>query len=280
MRAQTVDHEIIYGRTSGGPCIAYAQCGTGSETLIFLHGIGGNKDNWAEQLRYFAAAGYRAVAWDVRGYGNSDDYEGDFLFQDVSADMLRLMDELGVERAHFVGLSMGGRILMDFAWRHGARVCGLVMCGSFPSFGKALSQAQREDYLRLRREPLLAGRSLQQLAPELIASLAGPEVQPDVYEVLHASICRLRPQSYLKALEAAAYFDRTEEIRSITAPTLLLYAENDRLTPPQMGQEVQAMMARARLQVLPRCGHLMNLEAAALFNDAVHAFIRDEVTCD
>src|SRR5690606_37984467 len=107
--------EITYGRTLGHPGIAYAKCGTGDETMIFLHGIGGNKDNWNEQLRYFASAGYRAVAWDVRGYGDSDDYDGDFLFEDVSADMLRLLDELAVARAHFVGLSMGGRILMDFA---------------------------------------------------------------------------------------------------------------------------------------------------------------------
>src|SRR5690606_10158296 len=180
----------------------------------------------------------------------------------------------------FVGLSMGGRILMDFAWRHQARVRSLVMCGSFPSFGKALSPSQREEYLRLRREPLLAGRTLQQLAPQLIASLAGPEVQPPVYDSLYASICRLRPQSYLKALNAAVYFDRSKETRSITAPTLLLYAENDRLTPPQMGQEVQAMLPKARLQILPRCGHLMNLEAGPLFNEAVHAFLRDEAASD
>lgn len=277
MNAKTVEtDEIVVGRVSGSPSIAYAQCGTGNETLIFLHGIGGNKGNWTGQLHYFASMGYMAVAWDVRGYDDSDDYEGDFRFEDVSADMLRLLDHLGVQQAHFVGLSMGGRILMDFAWRHEERVRSLAMCGSFPSFGKALSQSQREDYLRLRREPLLAGRSLQELAPDLIASLAGPDVAPEVYDALYASICQLRPQSYLKALEAAAYFDRSEEIRSITAPTLLLYAENDRLTPPRMGQEVEAMMPRATLQVLPRCGHLMNLEAAGPFNEAVLSFIQSE----
>lgn len=273
MSKQALEHEIIHGRTECAPRIAYLQCGSGAQTLIFLHGIGGNKHNWTEQLRYFADKGYRAVAWDVRGYGDSSDYEGGFRFEDVSADMLRLMGHLNVDSAHFVGLSMGGRILMDFAWRHPGRVRSLVMCGSFPSFGKALSPEQREDYLRLRREPLLAGKSLQQLAPELIASLAGPKVSAKVYDALHASICQLRPQSYLKALEAAAYFDRSQEIRSITAPTLLLYAENDTLTPPSMGQQVQAMMPNARLQILPNCGHLMNLEAAELFNETVHAFL-------
>lgn len=273
MTALITAQQGVVRRTSGRPAIAYAQWGGGSETVIFLHGIGGNKDNWFDQLNFFAAAGYRAVAWDVRGYGESDDYEGDFLFEEVSADLLRLMEDLEIEQAHFVGLSMGGRILMDFAWRYSQRPKSLTICGAFPSFGKAFTDEQRAEYLRLRREPVLAGRSFEQLAPRLIESLAGPNVNPEVYEALHASICRLRPQSYLKALEAAVYFDRTEEIRSITAPTLLLYAENDRLTPPQMGREVHAMMPNATLQILPHSGHLMNLEASQAFNEAVHAFI-------
>ncbi len=267
---------LRHRRTGGRPAIAYTQCGQGPQTVFFLHGIGGNKDNWREQLHDFAAHGWRAVAWDVRGYGDSDDYEGEFLFEEISADLLRLMEAVGVQRAHFVGLSMGGRILMDFAARHPEKVNRLVICCAFPSFGEALSEAQREDYLRLRREPLLAGRSFQELAPQLIASLAGPDVRPSTYEALHASICRLRVTSYLKALKAAAYFDRMREIRDIAAPTLLLYAENDRLTPPEMGKQVQSMMPNAVLRVLPRCGHLMNLEAGEAFNQAVRAFLCNE----
>lgn len=278
MKADTIPLDIVVHHVPGTPRIAYAQCGAGPQTIVFLHGIGGNKDNWTDQLLYFGRLGYRAVAWDVRGYGDSDDYDGDFRFEDVSSDIIRLMDELQIDQAHFVGLSMGGRILMDFAWRHGQRVLSLVMCGSFPSFGKALSAARREEYLRLRREPILAGRTVQELAPDLIASLAGPDVSRKVYDALYASICRLRPDSYLKALEAAAYFDRTEEIRSITAPTLLLYAQDDRLTPPEMGREVLSMLPNARLRILPRCGHLMNLEASDLFNETVDAFLSGKIS--
>ena len=69
---------IQYERTHSTPRIAYAWAGSGAETIIFLHGIGGNKTNWLEQLSFFAERGYRAVAWDLRGYGDSDDYEGAF----------------------------------------------------------------------------------------------------------------------------------------------------------------------------------------------------------
>lgn len=273
MNETMMNESIAYGRTSSEPRIAFATCGSRGPTLFFLHGIGGNKDNWAGQLAYFGARGYRAVAWDVRGYGDSDDFQGEFDFEAVSADLIRVLDELGVGKAHFIGLSMGGRILMDFAYRHGSRISSLVICAAFPSFGKALSAEQREDYLRLRKAPLLEGREFSELAPELISSLAGPDAPQSVYDSLYASICRLRKGSYLKALEAAAYFDRSNEIRSIKAPALLLYGENDRLTPPEMGSTVAASMPHARMRILPRCGHLMNLEAPGLFNDAVSQFV-------
>lgn len=262
------------GRTATSPRIAYAECGHGSSAVFFLHGIGGNKDNWTEQLRFFAAAGYRVLAWDVRGYGDSDDFEGPFDFAEVSADLAALMDHAGVARAHFVGLSMGGRILMDFGHRYPGRVLTLTICGAFPSFGKALDAQQRNEYLRLRQEPLLAGRTFEELAPQLITSLAGPGLEGQGHAQLHASICRLRKSTYLKALEAAVDFDRLAEIRRIQAPTLLLYAGNDRLAPPAMGREVAAMMPRARIGILEGCGHLMNLEKPREFNRAVLEFIQ------
>lgn len=267
---------IQYAHIAGQPRIAYAHCGDGAESVLFLHGIGGNKTNWSEQLRYFSDLGYSAIAWDIRGYGDSDDYEGAFDFEEISADLIRLMDELGIEQAHFVGLSMGGRILMDFAHRNAARIKSLVICAAFPSFGRALSDEQRDDYIRLRRQPLLAGRSFKDLAPELITSLVGPNVSADVYQTLYNSICDLRKTSYLKALEAAVYFDRSVEIQQIKVPTLLLYAENDRLTPPEMGQQVANMMPHAQIQVLPDCGHLMNLESADHFNRVIRTFIESE----
>lgn len=256
------------------PGIAYAVAGPANgPTVIFLHGIGGNKTNWLEQLRFFATHGYRAVAWDARGYGDSDDYDGPFDFAEVASDLQRLVLDLNVDKAHFVGLSMGGRILMDFANRYPERLQSLTLCAAFPSFNKALSPEQREDFLRLRQAPLLAGQSFAELAPELVHSLTGPKASSAVQTQLHDSICALRKASYLKALAAASAFDRTEEIQRISAPTLLLYGEDDRLTPPAMGHEVAALMPHAEFTVLPGCGHLMNLECPDAFNERLLAFL-------
>lgn len=272
-----ISEQVGYGRTLSSPRIAYAYYGDGEQTIFFLHGIGGNKKNWLDQLRYFGDQGYRAIAWDIRGYGDSDDYEGAFDFEKISADLIRLMDELAIDKAHFVGLSMGGRILMDFAYRYAHRINHLVICAAFPSFGKALSAQQRENYIKLRKQPLLQGQSFAELAPALITSLVGNDVPDSVYQSLYGSICELRKDSYLKALEAAVFFDRRDEIQNIRNPTLLLYAENDRLTPPDMGQQVAALMPHAQITILPNSGHLMNLEVSDLFNQVVQQFIQADI---
>lgn len=259
------------GRTRGKPGIAYEVQGDGP-AVVFLHGIGGHRGNWADQLGCFSRH-YRAVAWDARGYGDSDGYDGPCRFEDFSDDLAGLLDHLDVERAHLVGLSMGGRILMDFAVRHAGRVRSLVVAGSFPSFGSALTSEQQQEYMRLRREPLQRGLSFAQLAPQLVASLVGPRANALVLERMAESIARLRPDAYLKTLEATLHFDRTATLGEIEAPTLLMYGQFDSLVTPEAGRQVQQAMRHAEYRVVEGVGHLINLEAPDVFNALVLDFL-------
>lgn len=260
------------GRVPGQPALAYVERGEGPP-VVFLHGIGGNKDNWGGQLEHFSLRGYRCVAWDARGYGESDDYEGPFAFGDIRADLLRLLVHLGTESAHFVGLSMGGRILMDFAIECPERVRSATICGAFPSFDRGLDAARRSEYLELRQRPLLEGRTFAELAPELLKSLLSPGAGPQAKQQVGESIRALRRDSYLKALRAAAEFDRSEDLGRIQAPTLLVYAELDRVVAPALGAQVAACIPDVRLEVLPACGHLMNIEQPQAFDRLVQAFL-------
>lgn len=263
---------LKHAKLPGKPAIAYTEAGEGMP-LVFLHGIGGNSSNWTDQQAFFAARGFRTLAWDARGYGDSDDYDGGFEFSAVADDLRRLLDHVGAERACFVGLSMGGRILMDFAHRHPESVVALAICGAFPSFDKSLSVSQRASFIELRRRPLLEGRSFRDLAPDLVASLLSPAASNAVRQRVTDSICRLRRDSYLKALEAAESFDRSREIAAIRCPTLLVYATQDRLAPPKLGEQVAARIPGARLALIPDAGHLMNIEAPAAFNQRVGEFL-------
>ncbi len=103
-------------RTSGPVSIAYEVQGSGP-LVVFLHGIGGNRTNWYEQLDHFGDR-FCAVTWDARGYGASDDSPQPLKFSDYADDLNRLLDHFKAERAHLVGLSMGGMIIQDFYDRY------------------------------------------------------------------------------------------------------------------------------------------------------------------
>ena len=254
------------------PRIAYTHCGEGTP-LIFLHGIGGSRHNWRQQLAHFAPH-YQTVAWDARGYGDSDDYEGPCRFEDFSADLLRLLTHLGAKQAHLVGLSMGGRILMDFVDRYPKFVRSMVIAASFPSFGQSLTAEQQQDFMRKRREPLQSGAQMTDLAPALLASLLGPNATAPAREEALRSVAQLRPASYLKVLEATLQFDRTAELARSRRPTLLLYGECDTLVTAAAGRDVQTLVPHAQTHVIPGVGHLLNLEAPTAFNEAVERFLR------
>jgi pimeloyl-ACP methyl ester carboxylesterase len=100
---------------SGPRLIAVDHIGSGS-LVALMHGIGGNRSNWHDHLAEFGRY-FHAVAWDARGYGDSDDYEGDLDFGDFADDLARLLDHFDASRAHLVGLSMGGVIALDFVGR-------------------------------------------------------------------------------------------------------------------------------------------------------------------
>ena len=94
--------EIHTRHIPGEPRIAYDEIG-GGPPVLFLHGIGGNRTNWREQLRACALA-HRAIAWDARGYGQSDDYEGSLDFAFFADDVVRLLDHLDIGKAVLVGV--------------------------------------------------------------------------------------------------------------------------------------------------------------------------------
>ncbi len=258
-------------RIGPAPHIAVDHMGSG-ELVVFLHGIGGNKRNWHPNLAAFAQH-WHPVAWDARGYGESDDYEGPLDFLDYSRDLARVLDHFGTEKAHIIGLSMGGRIALDFAAVYPGRLLTLTLCDTHRGFAHFSDEAKRE-FIRLRKEPLEKGGSPKDIAVPVAKSLCGPNVTPEAFEALVDSLSRLHKESYIKCIEAstmAAGHGRLEDIR---VPTHVIVGAEDRLTTPAMCRELASMIPGARLTVIPDAGHLVNIERPAEFNAAAAGFIR------
>lgn len=250
-------------RIPGTPALAVDIAGRGPLAL-FMHGIGGNRSNWRAQLPVFAPH-FSCVAWDARGYGASDDYAGALAFDDFVDDVLRVLDHFGAERAHLIGLSMGGRIAMRTALLHPGRVATLTLLDTHEGF-EAFSPEQRRAFVDSRRAPLLAGKEPSDIADAVARSLVGPKATAGQLQQLVDSIAALHKESYIKSLQATVEQVTLGDIAKIRAPAHFVVGADDKLTPPAMHHEMAAKMAGAPVSILADAGHLSNIENPDAFN--------------
>lgn len=254
------------------PKIAYDQIGTGSPVL-FLHGIGGNRTNWREQL-LTCGSRYQAIAWDARGYGRSDDYEGALDFAQFAEDVVRLLDYLKISSTTLVGLSMGARISMDLYSRHPDRVHAMALCSTFPGSTPNLSPEALDEFINLRKGPLLAGKSLREMAEPLVRKLISKSSKPEHFTRLVTSIENLHKESYLKTIESTLRYSWPIDLTAITIPVQLIFGADDTLTPPEIGMKMQGEIPHSRLNILKDAGHLVNIERGKEFNIILENFLK------
>jgi 3-oxoadipate enol-lactonase len=261
------------GFLPGVPRLAYEAAGAGAP-VVFLHGIGGNRTNWSGQLDVLAAD-YLAVAWDARGYGASDDYEGPLDFAEFSRDLLRLLDHLGADQAHLCGLSMGGRITLDFYDRYPQRVASLILADTFPGFDTSFTREARERFVRERRQPLVEGKQLADIAPLVAPTLVSPTASAAVVQKLVDSMCLLHKESYIKTIESMTMYGPVTDVSTIKVPVQIMVGADDKLTPPSIAKKMAAGIADVRLLILDDTGHLSNLENPQAFNTCIKAFLAE-----
>lgn len=261
-------------RVPGQPGIALLHAGQG-ELVLFLHGVGGNKFNWVREVDSFSRY-FQVAAWDMRGYGESDDYDGPLRFEDLSRDVLRILEFLGEEQVHLVGLSMGGRIAFDFVHRHPQRVRSLTAC-SASHRASEMSPRRRADFLASRLRPLKEeGKTPADIAPAVARSLVGPNASARAYESLVESMRMLRVDGYVKALEAVSLYDGDISLEAIRAPALMVAAGDDRLIPPGVMRPMALRIPRCVYHEIKDCGHLSNLEQPEAFEAVVLGFLREQ----
>ena len=258
----------------GKPKLAYQTKGSGPP-LIFLHGIGGNKDNWIRQIDFFCKS-HTVVAWDARGYGESDDYEGPLNFRDFSHDLLRMLDHLSYDKVHLCGLSMGGRIVLDFWEIYRERGASLTLVDTFPGFDKSFSEEGREKFIRERRQPLIEeNKEPSDIASSVVPGLVGPTASKKVIDELILSMGKLHKSSYVKTIESMTRYKLVTDVSSIDIPVQIIVGEEDRLTPPAISRKMHEEIKNSRLAIIPESGHLPNIEKPEDFNACLWEFLQE-----
>lgn len=242
----------------------------GGDVVLFLHGFPFDRTLWAPQLAALPA-GWRGVAPDLRGFGGSDrPAERAYPMEQHAADMVALLDALGVERAVVCGLSMGGYIALALQRAAPARVRALVLADTRAEPDTAEARAQRaEQAAAIERDG--AGAFLEGMLPKLLADGAPAEVRTAVQRMMHGTA----PETLVRALHGLAERpDARPALPAIAVPTLVIGGSEDRITPPDVLRALADAIPGARLELIDGVGHVANLEAERAFNDALHAFLQ------
>jgi pimeloyl-ACP methyl ester carboxylesterase len=192
----------------------------------------------------------------------------------MAADTCGLMDALGIDRAHVIGVSMGGMIAQELALAHPERVSTLHLGCTFArpdAYLLALNAAWRDMRIGLGRDQTLRTLALWLFAPTTYAE------RPDLVEmVLQNALANPYPQSvvgFLRQGEAIAAHDAIDRLEAIRCPTLVSVAEDDILVPPRFSRDIAKRIPGAELRLVPGAGHCYFLERPEVFNEISLDFI-------
>ncbi len=238
--------------------------------VVFIHGLTNDYTLFGAQRDAFSKS-YSFVAYDVRGYGQTDRaYDPPYDIDLLVADLRALLTALGIARATLVGFSLGGLISQQFAIKHPSMVAALVIVDSVGQFSPE-SRTMFSERARIVEtqgaQPLVDGMLSRWFTPEFHAQ------QPTRIADFRQQILANDPATVAATCRIATTFNLLDQLPSIAAPTLVLVGEHDRGNPLPKAREIQERIPGAELAVIPGAAHFGPVEQPETFNRMVLAFL-------
>jgi pimeloyl-ACP methyl ester carboxylesterase len=273
-----------------GEEMRYLDRGSGP-TVVLVHGLMSSADTWRMQVAEIAGAGYRVVAPDLFGHGESAKPGGDYSLGAHAASLRDLLDEMGVGSATLVGHSLGGGIAMQFAYLFPHRVDGLVLVSS-GGLGRDVNLLLRAATLPGSEWvlPVLTAVPVHGAGDTVLRTWARvglPAISPGVLEawqrlggLADAGTRRAFLASSRSVIDVTGQTvsAQTKLAQISTVPTMVVWGRRDRMIPPSHLDAVRRELPRSRVELLPRSGHFPHLDEPERFTAAVLSFLGDEVT--
>jgi 3-oxoadipate enol-lactonase len=244
------------------------------QPLVFLHGIGGAARAWRAQLDFFGDR-YRAIAWDMPGYGGSTPLATVSIAS--LADALRdFLQQVGATKPILVGHSIGGMIVQQLLATNPDIAGAAVLAQTSPAFGKPDGDWQKT-FLDARLGPLDRGETMVSLAPTLVGELVGDDPDTGGMDLARDCMSAVPEATYRATMLALMGFDQRSALGNIAVPTLVLSGSKDRNAPAPMMAKMATYIPSAKYVELEGAGHLVNLERPAAFNAALDRFLNAHV---
>lgn len=251
----SINYEI-YGKEKG-------------DIVMFSHSLGTNSLMWDPQIRALRDR-YRVLCFDTRGHGESDVPDGPYTLEGLAEDAIRLLDVLGIEKVHWVGLSMGGMIAQAVALNFPKRLKSLMLCDT------AAKVSDEDQPIWQERIDAALKHGMEALVePTLERWFTKPflEKNPPVVNLIRKLFLATPVKGFVGCAEAIRQLDYLDRLSEIKVPTLIMVGEKDMGTPVEVSKEMHKRIAGSELVVIPSAAHLSNLEQPERFNAAILDFL-------
>jgi len=240
---------------------------SGGPAVLFSHAIGGDLSMWDAQARPFGER-FRVVRYDTRGHGGSGPGGAEHSIEMLGADALAVLDALGIERAHFVGLSQGAMTGMWLAAHHPGRIERLVLANTTAHIP---ARDMLNGWIATARS-----QGLDSIAPPVMTGWLCAkfrQAQPERTKALVEAFRTMPPEGFAASVAVLRDSDRRGELKDIKAPTLVIAGIEDGPRGSDAAQALVDAIPGARRADIPDAAHLSPIENPEAFNAAVLEFL-------
>jgi pimeloyl-ACP methyl ester carboxylesterase len=213
---------------------------------------------------------FTVIAWDAPGAGASSDPRGQYTTAEYARCLANLLDIIGVGRAHIVGLSWGGILAQEFYSQNQDRVRSLVLADTYAGWRGSLPDAVCQQRLAACLNDSTAPPAA--LIAKFLPDALSDNARADVRENFAAILSDFHPAGFRLMALSSAEMDTRDLLPTIRVPTLVLWGEDDRRSPLSIAKQLHTGIPDAELAIIPRSGHLSNMEQPETFNLHVRRF--------
>jgi pimeloyl-ACP methyl ester carboxylesterase len=239
--------------------------------VVMVHGyVGDGPSTWQPQLDALADE-FDVIACDLPGAGGSDDPPESFGMSGFANSLAGLIALLELHAPHLVGISFGGATVIEFCRRRQATPRTITLVGAYAGWGGSLPQPEVDR--RLEQALALSCLSGRDLVDALLPTMFATSAPPDVIAGFTDALASFHPAG-LRSMARACTEDLTDVVATIRLPTLLVYGAEDTRAPTRVAAELHASIPGSELVVLPKAGHVCNVDAAEPFNATLRRFLR------
>jgi 3-oxoadipate enol-lactonase len=244
----------------------YELSGNGDAEVVMLsHSLASSLVMWQPQMDLLNRH-FRVLAYDTRGHGDSEATAPPYTLAQLGEDAVALLDALGIDTVHWVGLSMGGMIGQCVALDHPNRFRSLSLCDTAAIISREADPVWQERIDLARKEgmgPLVQATLERWFTPPFLA------LDPPMVDVIRNHILATPVDGYIGCSEAIRRLDHLDRLSEIRVPTLIMVGEDDPGTPVEASRAMHKRIPQSKLVILPSAAHLSNIEQTEAFNHAL-----------